>query len=366
MPGTNQNQAPDYAGLNLNTGPSGHGRPLFSVCIPAYNRARYLPALLDSIIAQARSDFDIVICEDNSPERDKIKEIVCAYSALHPHIRYYENEGNLGYDGNIRNLVEKADGEFCFFMGNDDLMCPGALDTVAAIVERHPDVGLILKSYAWFDESPDRVNQAVRYFTEERRFEAGRQAISLCYRRSGVLSGYIVRRDPAQRVATDKFDGTLYYQMHLTASVLADRPAVFTPEVLILCRNGTPEFGNSASEKGKYVPGSYTPQARVNMVRGSLSIIRDFKQTRGIDLVAEIERDYANYFYVYIKDQLQLPLPQFLSLYRAYGRLGFSKYPMFHLYCGLAYLLGEQRFDSMTRKIRSWLGRSPQFGTVPK
>ena len=33
-----------------------------------------------------------------------------------------------------------------------------------------------------------------------------------------------------------KFDGTLYYQMHLTANVLVDRCAVCTPQVLVLCR----------------------------------------------------------------------------------------------------------------------------------
>ncbi len=64
---------------------------------------------------------------------------------------YYENETNLGYDANVRNLVEKATGQYCFFMGNDDLMCAGALKDVAGILERHQNVGLVLKSYAWFD-----------------------------------------------------------------------------------------------------------------------------------------------------------------------------------------------------------------------
>ena len=99
--------------------------PKFSICIPAYNRVRYLPALLDSIYTQDCNDFEIVICEDVSPERKHIAAIVRNYAERHPDtLRYYENETTLGYDSNIRNLVEKADGDFCFFMGNDDLMCP--------------------------------------------------------------------------------------------------------------------------------------------------------------------------------------------------------------------------------------------------
>ena len=140
-------------------------RPTFSICIPAFNRARYLPALLDSIFAQDFRDFNVVICEDRSPERAAISQVVRSYAERYPRsIVYHENEENLGYDANIRNLVEKAPGEYCFFMGNDDLMCPGALAAVSDIIRRHPDVGLVVKSYAFFNHTPNRINQEIRYF----------------------------------------------------------------------------------------------------------------------------------------------------------------------------------------------------------
>jgi len=46
--------------------------PLISVCIPAYNRAGVLLALLDSILKQDFDDFDIVIAEYCSPERQAL------------------------------------------------------------------------------------------------------------------------------------------------------------------------------------------------------------------------------------------------------------------------------------------------------
>jgi glycosyltransferase involved in cell wall biosynthesis len=336
----------------------------FSICIPAYNRAKFLGPLLDSILIQDYRDFNIVICEDKSRERGEIATIVQGYADRFPGVlHYYENEMNLGYDANIRNLIEKATGEYCFFMGNDDLMCAGALETVAAVLKRHQNVGLVLKSYAWFDDVPEKVNQEVRYFENERVFESGREAITICFRRSGVISGYIVHRDAAYAASTSRFDGTLYYQMHITASVLSEKNAVATPKVLVLCRNTeVPEFGNSDIEKGKYIPGGYTSQARLNMVGGALSIIKGFQQTTGLDIADDVTRDYANYFYPYIRDQLTLPLEEFVKLCKAYGKLGFYKYPMFYLYCVVGYLLGEVRFDSVTRRIRGYLGRSPQFG----
>src|ERR1700758_492167 len=127
------------------------GRRKFSVCIPAYNRARHLPTLLDSIFCQDYQSFEVVICEDDSPERPQIAAIVTNYARRYPGvIKYSENERNLGYDANIRNLVARSCGEFCFFMGNDDVMCPGALAHTAGIIDRYPGIGFVLKSYAWF------------------------------------------------------------------------------------------------------------------------------------------------------------------------------------------------------------------------
>ena len=339
-------------------------RKLFSVCIPAYNRAHHLPALLDSILAQEFNDYEIVISEDSSPERSRIAAVVREYSLRHAGLfRYFENPENLGYDGNIRNLVAKASGEFCFFMGNDDLMNPGALETCASILQRYGEVGLILKSYGIFEGTPGHVIQEIRWFKQEKKFAAGPTAIRFAFRRSGVISGYVVHRDSANGAAIDTFDGTLFYQMHLTASVLIHKSAVCTPKVLVLCRAGElPDFGSSSKEKGKYVPGKYTPQARLTMLGGALAIIRNLKETKGIDVVDDVIHDYANYFYPYIRDQLNLPLREYYGLYRAYGRMGFARYPLFHVHCCLDYLLGERRFDALTNFVRRHLGRSPRLG----
>jgi hypothetical protein len=61
-----------------------------------------------------------------------------------------------------------------------------------------------------------------------------------------------------------------------------------------------------------------------------------------------------------------LPLLKFIRLYRGFGRMGFFKYPMFHLYCAVAYCLGERKFDLATKTIRNRLGRTPHFGIIGK
>lgn len=341
-------------------------RRMFSICIPAYNRAVHLSALLDSIYAQNFTNFEIVICEDLSKERDEIAKIATSYATMHPGTLYYnQNLENLGYDGNIRNLVELAKGRYCFFMGNDDLMCPGALESVAERISANPDIGFVLKSYAWFDDVPEKINQEVRYFNDEKFLSAGTEAISVCFRRSGVISGFIIHRDSAAQAATSEFDGTLYYQMHIVGSVLAKMNAITIPKVLVLCRNSEPpDFGNSASEKGIYIPGTYTPAARINMISGVIRIAAALERRTGLAVTTPIMRDYANYFYPYIRDQLKLPFVDYYKFYRAYGKIGFNKYPMFHAYFIICYCFGANGFDRLTAYIRKTLGRSPHFGSV--
>jgi hypothetical protein len=301
-----------------------------------------------------------------SRERKEIADIVRSYDERCPGVVFYhENEANLGYDANVRNLVDKATGEFCFFMGNDDLMCAGALAAADDIISRYDNIGLVLKSYAWFDKEPDLINQEVRYFNEERFFPKGREAIITCFRRSGVISGYVVHRETAAAYATDKFDGSLFYQMHLTANVLADKSAAFTPKVLVLCRAGEPyEFGNSPTERSKHLPGQITPLTRLTMIRGIISILESLRDSRGIDVVDDVMRDHASYFYPYIREQLDLPLNKFIALYRSFCKMGLSRYPMFHIYCIVGYALGAGNCDSITRRVRGLLGRSPQFGQI--
>src|SRR5215218_1611305 len=116
--------------------------PRLSVCIPAYNRAELLAPLLDSIFAQTYPHFDVVICEDRSPQRERIRAVAERYATQYPgRVRYHENAENLGYDANFRELLRHATGEYCFIMGNDDLVAPGALATVADALRRHANVG---------------------------------------------------------------------------------------------------------------------------------------------------------------------------------------------------------------------------------
>lgn len=336
---------------------------LLSICIPAYNRAAFLGPLLDSIAAQEGDDFEVVISEDASPQREQIRAIAAVHAqrCSHP-LRYTEVEHNLGYDGNVRRLVSLARGRYCFFMGNDDLLAPGALEATRRHLAQHPGLGLLLRAYSWFRGAPDNVLGTARYVTTPTLYAAGAEAVAMCFRRSGVISGYIVAREPAQAAATDRFDGSLYYQMHLTACVGAALPALAIPEVLVLCRDQIPpDFGVAPGERDRFVPGQYTPQARVHMLRGVMAILDAHTELAAAGTRDLIVRDYARHFYPFVMDQLALPWRAYLRMCREMARTPVGRYPSFYVNCIVAYVLGRQRTDACLLFLRRLLGHTPRL-----
>lgn len=341
-------------------------RPLFTVCIPAYNRANYLPPLLDSILQQDESNFEVLICEDGSPERAAIAGIAAQYSALNPgRIRYLENQRNLGYDGNIRELVAQAQGEYCVFMGNDDLMCSGALAAIADVVRRHPDCGVVVRTYATFDESPNVHKQVFRYYPQEHAIEAGAQAIATAYRRSVVIPGMVIHRDSAAQLATAEFDGTLLYQLYLVGRILAVRSVVFTPQIIALRRDGVaPDFGNSEAEKGKFVPKDQTPESSLHFMAGMMRIAQHVETATGLPVFAAIRHDIGSYSYPILAIQAKRSKYVFLRYGMALAGMGFWRSPLFHAYFVALLILGPNRMDGLIKRVKNRLGYTPRLGAA--
>lgn len=335
-----------------------------SVCIPAYNRATVLPDLLESIFIQNYSNFEVVINEDCSPERVKIREIVERFSTLYPNrIKYFENEKNLGFDGNLRALIERSEGEYCLFMGNDDLMCPKALDVVSRTIGRHPNIGVYLRSFDAFDGSPDNIVQTFRYFDEETFFPAGASSITTFYKRSVVIPGVTLHRETAKKFITDKFDGTLLYQIYLVANILCEKNGVFSPEIITWYRNGgTPDFGNSLSEKGKFVPGTRTAESSLTFMQGMLKIAHYVEETRSVDIYKPILRDLSNYSYPILAVQAEKPLRVFFNYYLSLIKLGFGCRILFHIYFFSILLLGTERMEKTIAWVKKRFGYTPALG----
>ncbi|MCS6985063.1 MAG: glycosyltransferase family 2 protein, partial [Leptospiraceae bacterium] len=62
--------------------------PFFSVILPTYNRASWLPRSIQSVLDQKFQDFELIIVDDGST--DNTREVVAHFSD--PRIKYYYKE----------------------------------------------------------------------------------------------------------------------------------------------------------------------------------------------------------------------------------------------------------------------------------
>lgn len=339
---------------------------LITVCIPAYNRSKLLPDLLDSIVGQVGAEFEILICEDASPERELIRRVVYEYIKIEPcKIRYYENSINLGYDGNLRQLIELARGEYIFFMGNDDLMAAGALAAVATAVQANPSVGVVLRSYSSFISSPDKPVQIFRYFDKNSFFPAGPLSIATFFRRCVFISGLVLRRDSALELSTNRFDGSLLYQQYLVGNILAKENGIYLTDILSYHRlGGVPDFGNSEAEKGLFVPKMQTPQSSINFMKGMLLIAKSIEIETGLRVYKKILFDLGNYIYPVLAIQADKRRFVLINYMLKLMALGFWRVPNFYVYSVGLLIFGKNWCDKLISLIKIRLGRAPFIGQV--
>lgn len=111
-----------------------------SIVIPIYNTRDYLRACLDSVIVPELRDYEIILVNDGSTDDSGL--IAAEYAGRYPErIRLITTEnGGLGAARNTG--LEKACGEFLFFLDSDDRLCEGALQEMMA--ELTPQRDMIL------------------------------------------------------------------------------------------------------------------------------------------------------------------------------------------------------------------------------
>lgn len=111
-----------------------------SICIPTYNRATHLANCLQSIISnKSISKIDFQVCVSDNCSTDETEDVV-RRAQENIIIKYRKNPKNLGIPKNFLNVVEMADGEFVWLIGDDDLLLPCALEELADLIDRHQDV----------------------------------------------------------------------------------------------------------------------------------------------------------------------------------------------------------------------------------
>ena len=193
-----------------------------SVIVPVYQVEAYLPACLDSILAQTFRDFELILVDDGT--RDGCPAIMDAYAARDARIRQiHKKNGGLS---SARNAgLDAARGEFIAFVDSDDTVEPTLLeDAVRAADETGAEQ--VLFNYRLVDElgvhepylpitdeviDLEQYGLANYYYYYWMPYRHGQEAWSKLYRRS-VIEENGLRYAPNDEIFAED---TLFSAMYL-------------------------------------------------------------------------------------------------------------------------------------------------------
>lgn len=100
--------------------------PRVSVCVPTYNGASHLKECIRSIQAQTFSDFEVLVCDDQSS--DGTLDLARSLAGDDLRFRFVPNPRRFGLVGNWNNCIKQARGEWIKFVFQDDLLKPQCLE----------------------------------------------------------------------------------------------------------------------------------------------------------------------------------------------------------------------------------------------
>ena len=112
---------------------------VISVITPTYNRARFLPAAVASVLSQTFGDFELIIVDDGS--EDNTPDVLKPFFAdRRVRYVYQENQGQ----SHARNLaLKQATGDFIAFLDSDDVWAPDKLEKQLAVFRANSEVDIV-------------------------------------------------------------------------------------------------------------------------------------------------------------------------------------------------------------------------------
>ena len=144
-----------------------------SVCLITYNRAGFLNLLFQDLFRTQPFGFpfEVVVCDNSSS--DQTPQVVGAWQAQHPEIRYVRQKFNVGPENNLASAYRLARGEFCVYLADDDRLVPDAVAEVVRYMEARPNISVTHAPWVLWDDINKRDLQQFYAVPEEKIFTKG-------------------------------------------------------------------------------------------------------------------------------------------------------------------------------------------------
>lgn len=157
----------------------------FSIIIPTHNTARYLPACIESVLAQTFSDFEVILVDDASTDETAELADRLAFENEQIHVLHIPHGGPSA----ARNAgLGKAQGKYVIFVDSDDMLVSNALERIREELSDTTDM-------LWFN---------FLYLMEDGSTHEGKELAACCYANAAEATSDWIRNNMLPRSACNK------------------------------------------------------------------------------------------------------------------------------------------------------------------
>lgn len=128
--------------------------PMLTIAIPTYNRVERLKETLKRVIDEVEGKEVEILVSDNA-STDGTEEFMNLIVKKYLNIKYFRRKENGGFDANFLNCFDKAKGKYMILLGDDDVLLPGAVDSILKCIELNP-VAIYLNTSNLISRNPIR------------------------------------------------------------------------------------------------------------------------------------------------------------------------------------------------------------------
>ena len=125
--------------------------PMVSVIVCFLNEERFLTEAVQSVLGQTFADWELLLVDDGST--DASSTIARQLAATHPAcVDYLEHADhrNLGLSASRNAGIRRARGRYIAFLDADDTWYPRKLEQQVTILERHPQVAMVVGASSYW------------------------------------------------------------------------------------------------------------------------------------------------------------------------------------------------------------------------
>lgn len=200
---------------------------LISICIPAYNGGKTISRTLDAMVSNIesgkdiRENIEIIVTDDCSG--DNTVDIVTKYTDKYDYIKFFQNDKNLGMDGNFKQVALNAKGKYIWYSGQDDIFLDGSVEYVIKAIKENPEVDVVNINFSQYSEQKNKYvcksmldiqslfPRKIEY-NKNLLFNGAAEYFSFFDDIPSFLPSIIMKRDFWVNTDTDKYIGTYFIQ----------------------------------------------------------------------------------------------------------------------------------------------------------